>query len=719
MNYENAYVHKPITFGVVMKGWALGLLRQRWWVDLPRRLISKVRSRLMLQLKSVNRAWHLYVADLALAAVAMFIAGFFRYGQELLLDSGAGRLQALGYSVLAFVLICTVVFPLTGLYRRNWSYASLSELFVVIRAAFMASLIFVSMMFLFTRLQLIPRSVVAIELLLLAPLLMVIRLKSRIGELPLFGSRPIRSLTRGNAGSVPVLLVGVCPAADLYLRALQTDPSSGYEPVGILDNSPDQHGLSLRGVPVLGALSDFELTFADLESQGKRPRHLIFAQPLMHHDEESVQKLIETAERLGIAVSRLSPATELRSANLVNRFELKTIELTDLLERPQKALDRAAIARLIFGCRVLITGAGGSIGSELVRQIAALGPSELILVDNSEYNLYQIDLELGETFPNVRRKAMICDVRDVARVNEIFDANHPELVFHAAALKHVPMVEMNPSEGILTNAIGTMNVAEAARRAKVRAMVQISTDKAVNTTSVMGASKRLAELYCQALDLDSAKTNATSRFMTVRFGNVLGSSGSLIPLFKRQISPGGPLTVTDPEMSRFFMTIREAVELTMQASAYGLQQGAGQGEIFVLDMGTPIKIIDIARRMIRLAGYTPDVDIKIRIIGRRPGEKLYEELFDSAEKRVESHVDGVLGAIPAPFPLKTLREAFARISDAASEGNEEALFASVGQLLPDYYRETSGGRSTTTVPRQRTPVDGKAAMVEGPGQIAS
>jgi FlaA1/EpsC-like NDP-sugar epimerase len=654
---------------------------------------------------------------LVLAAIALFIAGFFRYGQELFTGAGTERLWALEYSAGVFVAICAVVFPLTGLYRRNWNYASLSELFVVFRAVFMASLIFVSLMFLFTRLQLIPRSVIAIEVLLLAPLLMAIRLRSRIAELPIFSSRPMGLLGKRSVETVPVLLVGVCPAADLYLRALQSDPSSGYEPVGILDNSPDQFGLSLRSVPVLGTLSDFDVVFADLESQRRRPRHLIFAQPLMHHDENTVQQLIERAERFGIAVSRLSPATELRSANAINRFELKTIELTDLLERPQKALDRAAIARLIFGCRVLVTGAGGSIGSELVRQIAALGPSELILIDNSEYNLYQIDLELYEAFAGIRRKAYICDVRDAVRVNEIFDLHHPDLVFHAAALKHVPMVELNPCEGIMTNAIGTMNVAEASRRSKVRAMVQISTDKAVNTTSVMGASKRLAEFFCQALDLDGANAKTASRFMTVRFGNVLGSSGSLIPLFKRQISHGGPLTVTDPNMTRFFMTIREAVELTMQASAYGLQQGAGQGEIFVLDMGAPVKIIDIARRMIRLAGYTPDVDIKIQIVGRRPGEKLYEELFDNAERRVDSHVHGVLGAIPEPIELKVLREALGRIGEAAAEGNEETMFASIGHLLPDYFRDTQKGNGVVPAPRQRA--SGGSRSTDEAAQIAS
>jgi FlaA1/EpsC-like NDP-sugar epimerase len=672
-----------------------------------RKLASKVAGRAKAQFKALSRARRLYLADLALAALAMFAGGAFRYGQELFFDAGADRLWALELAAAAFVAVCAIIFPLSGLYRRNWNYASLSELFVVVRAVSLASLLFVSLMFLFTRLQLIPRSVIAIEFLLLSPMLMAIRLKSRMAELPIFSGRHTGLLRKKNVETVPVLLVGVCSAADLYLRALQRDPYASYEPVGILDDSPEQSGLSLRNVPVLGGLADFENVFADLDAQRRRPRHLIFAEALVQHDENTVQKLMESAERFGIAVSKLSSATELRSATSSSRFELRTIELTDLLERPQKALDRAAIARLVFGCRVLVTGAGGSIGAELVRQIAAFGPAELILLENSEYNLYQIDIELAEKFKHVRRSSYICDVRNGVRVNEIFDRHRPDIVFHAAALKHVPMVELNPCEGILTNAIGTVNIAEASRRCKVKAMVQISTDKAVNTTSVMGASKRLAELYCQALDLDGTKSGFGSRFMTVRFGNVLGSSGSLIPLFKRQIARGGPLTVTDPNMTRFFMTIREAVELTMQASAYGLQQGTGQGEIFVLDMGAPVKIIDIARKMIRLAGYKPEIDIKIDIVGRRPGEKLFEELFDSTEKRVDSHIPGALGAIPKAIEVRQLREAFMKIGAAAAEGDEETAFKVIEGLLPNYVREASADQEINHSSKQHPQMAGE------------
>jgi FlaA1/EpsC-like NDP-sugar epimerase len=274
---------------------------------------------------------------------------------------------------------------------------------------------------------------------------------------------------------------------------------------------------------------------------------------------------------------------------------------------------------------------------------------------------------------------------------------------------------------VLTNVIGTMNIAEAARLAGSMAMVQVSTDKAVNTSNAMGATKRLAELYCQALDIEGARNPGSPRFMTVRFGNVLGSSGSLIPLFKRQITQGGPLTITDPEMTRYFMTIREAVELTMQASAYGLEHNASQGEIFVLDMGKPIKIMDIARRMIRLAGYEPDKDIKISVIGKRPGEKLFEELFDDAEQRVASPVPGILGAIPKAVRLATIRQVFERLRIAAHSGDEDNLFRIIQELLPDYARErrdSDMAMKSATTPAHAFATDKSKTATTGPDVVA-
>ncbi|WP_164827382.1 polysaccharide biosynthesis protein [Sinorhizobium meliloti] len=658
--------------------------------------------------RSVQKYPALYLTDLASVGVALAMALLLRYGVEEL-SARPETASVLLWSGAQYLTICALVFPLSGLYSRNWKYGSVSDLFIILRAVLLTSLLLVSLLFFSTRLTDIPRTVVPMQSLLLIAFLAAARLSFRAEELAL--RRPVfksgRSRDAQDHNRIPLLLIGASDAADLYLRALARDPNATYTPVACLDRSEDQTGMSLRGVPIAGRIQDFERVVAELQQQGKQPRHIVFTEAPAAFGEEASDGLLRSAERLGIAVSRLSQMTELKRAKGDNPYELRSIELTDLLERPQAALDREAIGRLVRGRRVLITGAGGSIGSELTAQVAACEPAEIVLIDNTEYNLYAIDMTLTESFPELPRWSYLCSVRRSQRVEEIFERHRPELVFHAAALKHVPMVQMNPCEGVLTNVVGTMNVANAAKKYGTLAMVQVSTDKVVNSTSVMGATKRLAELYCQALDLNGLETGLGPRFMTVRFGNVLGSSGSLIPLFKRQLARGGPLTVTDANMTRFFMTIREAVELTLQASAYGFEKQLGQGEIFVLDMGEPIKIIDIARRMIRLAGFTPDQEIKIKIIGCRPGEKLFEELFDETDKRTSSPVPGVLGAVPEPIPLPTLRDAFARLQRHSERGNEASVVAVMRELLPRYEHEADRKMAAAS---KRTPLRPKSRI---------
>jgi O-antigen biosynthesis protein WbqV len=640
-----------------------------------------IRSRCLSILRSTYRNWKTYALDLALSIFAIVTAVALRLGPASLIQDRQ-QIEALTVMALTFALICAVTFPIAGLYKRNWRFASLLDYFALVRAIFVASIALTAAMFLYSRLAFVPRSTIAIEMLIFIALMAASRIRYRHEDIKSLAS-PRRWSSSEFDQLVPVLLVGAGQEADLYLRALQRDRSSTYWPVGLLDACPTETSTLLRGVPVLGTLDDFEAVYADLDARGQKPRHLIFTQPLSS-DRSATESLVGQAERRGLAVSRLRPPTELRNTPLTQEFEVRPIELTDLLERPQAALDMPALKRLVNGRRILVTGAGGSIGSELVKQVAALGPAHIVLIDNCEFNLYTIDLDLAETYPDVPRSALIGDVRDAGRLHDLFARNCPEIVFHAAALKHVPMVEHNPCEGVLTNVLGTMNVAEASQRWGALGMVQISTDKVVNSTSVMGATKRLAELYCQALDLNGLSGLCATRFMTVRFGNVLGSSGSLIPLFKRQLARGGPLTVTHPEMRRFFMTIREAVELTLQASAYGLEKQLGQGEIFVLDMGKPVKVMDIARRMIRLAGYEPDRDLKIEIVGCRPGEKLFEELFDATDKRVSSPVPGVFGAVPTPVPLPVIYEVFERLRSAAERGDTETLFNVMRTMLPGF-----------------------------------
>ncbi|ESY62722.1 MULTISPECIES: nucleoside-diphosphate sugar epimerase/dehydratase [Mesorhizobium] len=688
-------------------------------VSKPRTIVhvlSYLRRRVIGRAKAVGKNLHLYIIDLAMALAALSFASFMRLGLDGEVTSPESY-HSLLFALPCFLFTCAVVFPVTCLYTRNWRYASVGDMLGILRAVIVASLAFVFVMFVATRLDSIPRSVMVIEVLLLVPLLISVRIRSKLIETGRFG--PAANRARNGRDMVPVLLIGAGDAADHYIRALQRDPDARHWPVGLLDNAATTEGYFLRGVPVLGSIEDFDTVISDLEVRGIKPRHVIFTERMPGLVDPALEALIDRAERLGIAVSRPAPVLELRNPKHESRFELRPIELTDLLERPQTVLDKAALSRMIENSRIVVTGAGGSIGGELTQQIAALGPAELILIDNSEYNLYAIDLELAEKFPNVHRKPYICDVRDPVRLGEIFQRHCVDLVFHAAALKHVPMVELNPCEGILTNVIGTMNVAEATRLCGAKAMVQISTDKVVNTTSVMGATKRLAELYCQSLDLAFVAGETPARFMTVRFGNVLGSSGSLIPLFKRQLAHGGPLTVTDMEMKRFFMTIREAVELTLQASAHGLEKSLGQGEIFVLDMGAPIKIIDMARRMIKLAGFRPDEDIKIKIVGCRPGEKLFEELFDERERRVDVPISGVLGAVPNPVPLETLRKEFSQLRRLAKAGDTGGVLDLVARLLPSYHRPETKPAAATATPFVPHVIRGSAKAATPPREAAA
>jgi O-antigen biosynthesis protein WbqV len=452
-------------------------------------------------------------------------------------------------------------------------------------------------------------------------------------------------------------------------------------------------GRRIHGFDVLGAAEDADAVLEHLAAAGGAPDLLIITAPEFSGD--ALAALLAAGEKHGVRVMRAPNLTALSPAR-DGQIELQPIAIEDLLNRRQVALDREGMARLIEGRRVLVTGAGGSIGSELARQVAGFAPAELLLLDNGEFALWQIDLELSETLPGVRRRAVIADVRDSGRMMALCAEFRPQLVFHAAALKHVPIVEANPLEGLQTNVIGTRVVADAAAASGAEMMVLISTDKAVNPSSVMGATKRLAEMYCQGLDNISRRGgaqrgNAKLRCVTVRFGNVLGSTGSVVPLFRRQLAQGGPLTVTHPEMQRYFMTVREAVGLVLQASVVG-GSGAGlrDGGIFVLDMGEPVKIVDLARQMIRLAGLRPEVDVKIEFTGLRPGEKLFEELFHDSEQTVPAGFAGLLMASPRTADLSLVKAAMADIEAAAAAGDVPAGLDILARLVPEFAHNAAG-----------------------------
>ena len=610
--------------------------------------------------------------DLAMAAISFQLAVDLAYWND-------GTFQGLLFlwpAAAIFTAVAAPVFWYAGLYRGMWHYASFRDMTAIARGVSLALLVFFPLLFLATRLAAMPRSALVIEWPLLIVMLAVPRLLYRA-----YKDGNMRLLfDRRAAERVPVLLIGAGPEAETFVREMARARNAPYRVIGLVDDDEANLGRSLHGLRVMGRTADLAAVVAELKRRNRAPQRLVIAAG--HAAGREVRELLDEADRLGLPLSRLPRLTEFRPGE-GREIEVRPIAVEDLLGRPQRVLDRAARERLIAGHRVLVTGAGGTIGSELCRQIAELKPARLVLLDNGEYNLYRIDRELDQSHPGIVRVAALGDVRDGGRMAQLFRAERPELIFHAAAFKHVPMVESNVAEGVLTNVRGTRNVADLARRTGAAMMVLISTDKAVNPSSVMGASKRVCELYCQALSALAATEDGANRFVAVRFGNVLGSTGSVVPLFQEQLRQGGPLTVTDPDITRFFMTTREAVELTLQASAMPTPEDDGRG-VFVLDMGEPVRIQDLARQVVRLAGLRPDVDIKIAYTGLRPGEKLHEELFLGQERPRPTAAEGVLRATPAAIDYAILAPLVEQMLAAAEAGQEDEVLGLLHRLVPEF-----------------------------------
>jgi FlaA1/EpsC-like NDP-sugar epimerase len=611
--------------------------------------------------------------DVAMAAISLPLSLYLRLGEHFYSYDATLLTQ----STILFTIVAGGAFWSMRLYGGVWRYASLHDLQAITRAVTLAILIFLPLLFLLTRLEAMPRSTLVINWFVLIGLLGGPRFVYRLFK----DRRAERNIARETAPRVPVLLVGAGDAAELFIRATNRNPASAYHAVGLVDEKGSRIGRNIHGVHVLGDLNGIPLVVERLGRQGLRPQRLILTKEKI--DGAEVRSLLECAESLGITLARLPRLTDFRNS-VDDVHNIRPIAIEDLLGRPQTLLDRASMKTLVHGKRVLVTGAGGTIGSELSRQIARFDPARITMIDNSEYLLYEIDLELRENHPDVDRHAVLADVRDRGRINGLFAAEAPELVFHAAALKHVPVVESFPDEGVLTNAVGTRIVADACRANDVQTMVQISTDKAVNPSSLMGATKRIAETYCQALDITERGKPARTRFVTVRFGNVLGSTGSVVPLFQRQLANGGPLTVTHPDMKRFFMTVREAVELVLEASVLGSRDKGGEGKIYVLDMGEPVRIMDLARQMILLAGFEPERDIRIEITGPRPGEKLYEEVLHDSEPPRETEYGGILLAAPRIADEALLARELDELESLARDGKIEETVALIRRLVPEY-----------------------------------
>ncbi len=616
-----------------------------------------------------------FAHDIIVAGFSFIVAMYLRVGAadykvsfELLLEGA-----------IVMALIGGIIFWLSGLYRGVWRYASLDDLMAITRAATISMLLFLLVMFVWSRMDAVPRSVPFINWFILMALLGGPRFIYRFWK----DQRIDLSMT-SNSNRVPVLVIGASDGADQFLRGLRQTGDSGYTVVGILSEHSERVGRTIRGVDVIGTIEDLEKTFVNLKSKGLAPQRLILSKDEIKG--APVRDLLERAAALGITLARIPRLTDFQNPGQ-DEMEIKPVAIEDLLGRPQTPLDRDAMKALITNKNIVVTGAGGSIGAELTRQVATFSPMSLSLIENNEFALYTIDQEISNLQPELKRRAIIVDVRDRDRILDTIDNLKPDLVFHAAALKHVPLVEDNPAEGARTNIAGTINVADACAKSNVKMMVQISTDKAINPTSIMGATKRAAEMYCQALDL--ASDGKGCRYVTVRFGNVLGSTGSVVPLFQRQLENGGPLTVTHPDMTRYFMTIREAVELVLEASVVGVQGDKTAGRIFVLDMGEPIKIVDLAKQMIRLSGKEPDRDIAIQFTGTRSGEKLFEEVFYDGETTVETAHDGLLLAAPRVVAIEALNRQLAPLLKAAVAGDDTNVRRLIKDVIPEYSNEGS------------------------------
>lgn len=487
----------------------------------------------------------------------------------------------------------------------------------------------------------------------------------------------------------PVILYGAGPQAEAFVRT--NEKRQRYNLLVILSDNSSLHGSIIRGVRVAGALSDLGLIIDYWRSRNIRPTRLIVSEDGERKDE--LASALTAAAEHGLRLSRLPRLTDLSGGARADQAQPVAIE--DILNRAPVALDRPSVTAFVRDRSIMITGAGGSIGSELVRQVATLDPAEIILLEANEFNLYRIDGECARRFPNVRRRTALCDVRDRAALERWFAAAKPHVVLHAAALKHVPMLEDHPDQAVLTNVSGTRNVAELTREYGCEAMVMVSTDKAVNPTNIMGATKRCAEMICQAMDAERTDERPT-RFVSVRFGNVLGSAGSVVPLFTQQIAEGGPVTITHKEMTRFFMTIPEAVQLILMASASAVRAPERASSVYVLDMGEPVRIMDLAERLIQLSGKRPHIDIPIRVVGLRPGEKLYEELAHDEEQLTAAPdvQKAFLARSRAPSLAATLEGAEA-LRLAAETGDAEHVVATMMRLVPEFEPVKAGGERET------------------------
>lgn len=614
--------------------------------------------------------------DLAMTAAAILAAIYIRFEQAGVVERG----NYLAIIVPLFVLYAGIVYVFSQLYRSKWRFASLPDLFNIFRASSILAL-----------------SLLALDYILFAPYFygdfffgkLTIALYWCLQMFFLGGPRIAYRYFRyarsrqnwRETHLAPALVLGRAAEADTLLRSIETGAVSRIRVAGILSPSPADRGQVVRGVEVVGTPDQLERALAEFEARALRITRLILMPSALAPDANPGQVLMH-ARRLGIAASRLP------SLEPGDPIHLAPINVEDLLLRPSVAVDHDLAVGAVAGKSIIVTGGGGSIGAEICRRAVSYGAARLLVIENSEPALHAIMEALATRPGECAISGRIADIRDRDRIHRLFAQFEPDLVFHAAALKHVPIIELDWAEGVKTNVFGTINVADAAAMVGAEAMIMISTDKAIEPLSMLGATKRLAEIYCQALDCQLADrapgVGRRQRMISVRFGNVLASNGSVVPKFKAQIEAGGPVTVTHPDMVRYFMTIREACDLVIGATGHALRPTEEEPSVYVLNMGQPVKIRELAEHLIRLYGLEPMVDIDIIYTGVRPGERIEEILFARDEQHIQLGLPGIVAARADALTFDRLRPVIASLNEAIARDDRGAVYRLLAEAVPDF-----------------------------------
>lgn len=613
----------------------------------------------------------------ALATIFAVVASFYlRFEGSGLVERLPLLLKILPYFVIFSIVVC-YIFKLS---TTKWRFISLPDFFNIVKTSTVLAMMLLVLDYIFISPNIygtffFGKTTIIIYWFLQNFALGGLRVAYRY-------FRYTRTLNQArNLDASPTLLVGRAADAEVLLRGIESGAVKRTWPVGVLSPSTSDRGQSIRGISVLGGIDDLADIVADF-SRRTRPIERLIMMPSAFETDASPESVLTRARKLGLTVSRL-PSLE----GSGETPQLAPVAVEDLLLRPSVKIDYQRLETFVRGKSIVVTGGGGSIGSEICRRAVTFGASRLLIVENSEPALHAVVESLKEKFPTAAVEGRIADIRDRARITHLITEFKPNIVFHAAALKHVPILERDWGEGVKTNIFGTVNVADAAVSAGCDAMVMISTDKAIEPVSMLGLTKRFAEMYCQALDRDlmnRANGKPPMRLISVRFGNVLASNGSVVPKFKAQIEAGGPVTVTHPDMVRYFMTIREACDLVVTAATHTLGTVRPDVSVYVLNMGQPVKIVDLAERIIRLSGLQPGYDIEIVFTGVRPGERLNEILFAHEEPTVDIGIDGIVAACPNEPPLDTLQRWLSTLEKAVGSEQRSVIVGVLKDAVPEF-----------------------------------